>query len=243
MRTSFCSCSCKKCGQTAVVHNGREELLSPGDGLLMDSTRRAELRYDGQTVSFLSVHLPRELCLTGRKDPLAIGKRIGKTHPLHASLNKLLEQDWQEDAVEMPPEFLFDFVALMFRSQRDPATDATAFRDSRGRFRIVCETMERHMPESDFSIERLAGMVRMSRRQLQRDFQNNGTTFTRHLVDRRLKLVAAHLRRAAQLHQRPRISDLAFGAGFNDLSYFNREFRKRYDVSPGGYLSNQAQEG
>lgn len=228
----------QKNGQTGVVHSGREEVLTPGDGLLLDSTRRAELRFEGREASFISVHLPRAMCLEGRKNTLSIGNRIDKSHPLHASLKKLLVHEGDDDVAEMHPEFLFDFVALMFRDAQ-PTTDASAFRDPQGRFRLVRDTIEQHMSDSDFSIERLATLVHMSRRQLQRDFQNNGTSFTRHLSDRRLKSVAAQLRRAAQSGQRPRISDLAFGAGFNDLSYFNREFRKRYGVSPSGYLSDQ----
>lgn len=232
----------QRSGQTGVIHSGREELLTPGDGLLLDSTRRAELRYDGKESSFISVHLPRELCLEGRNDSLSLGTRIDKAHPLHASLKKLLNEGGAEDCADMPPEFLFDYVALMFRSS-NPETDATAFRDPQGRFRFICETLERHMSGAEFSIEQLASLVHMSRRQLQRDFQNNGTTFTRHLVDRRVKSVAARLRQSAKTGQRPRISDLAYGAGFNDLSYFNREFRKRYDLSPGSYLAECEKQG
>jgi len=29
-----------------------------------------------------------------------------------------------------------------------------------------------------------------------------------------------------------RISDIAYDAGFGDLSYFNRVFRRRYDATP-----------
>lgn len=228
----------QRSGQTGVVHNGREELLTPGDGLLLDSTRRAELLFDGKASSFLSVHLPREMCLEGRKDRLCFGHRIDKSHPLHSSMNAMLECNHITDATEISSDFLYDFVALMFRN-REPSRDANAFRDPVGRYRIVRETLERHMTEADFSIEQLAALVHMSRRQLQRDFQNNGTTFTRYLVDRRVNAVAAKLRHAATAGRRPRISDLAFGAGFNDLSYFNREFRKRYNVSPVRYFAEQ----
>jgi AraC-like DNA-binding protein len=42
-------------------------------------------------------------------------------------------------------------------------------------------------------------------------------------------------RKAADLLAQPagrRISDIAFGCGFNDLSYFNRCFRRRYGLTP-----------
>jgi AraC-like DNA-binding protein len=43
------------------------------------------------------------------------------------------------------------------------------------------------------------------------------------------------LRRAAEWLAQPserRISDIAFDCGFNDLSYFNRCFRRRFGLTP-----------
>lgn len=221
----------QKSGETGVVHNGREELLMPGDSLLMDSTRTAELRFDGRAVSMTSVHLPRGLCLEGRAHTPATGRRVDRAHPLRASLVNLLAANGDE---ETPADYLFDFVALMFRIS-EQSGDAAGFRNRDGRFRYICDVMERHLPGAEFSIEQLATLVHMSRRQLQRDFSDNGTTFTRLLSEKRMKLVASYLRRAARMRQRPAISDLAYRAGFSDLSHFNRSFRQLYGTSPRGY--------
>jgi len=42
------------------------------------------------------------------------------------------------------------------------------------------------------------------------------------------------MRKAADLlaHREGRISDIAFECGFNDLSYFNRCFRRRFGLTP-----------
>jgi AraC-like DNA-binding protein len=42
------------------------------------------------------------------------------------------------------------------------------------------------------------------------------------------------MRKAAELlsHRGGRISDIAFECGFNDLSYFNRCFRRRFGLTP-----------
>jgi AraC-like DNA-binding protein len=41
------------------------------------------------------------------------------------------------------------------------------------------------------------------------------------------------LRKAAELaRDERRISDIAFECGFNDLSYFNRCFRRRFGLTP-----------
>ena len=48
------------------------------------------------------------------------------------------------------------------------------------------------------------------------------------------RLNELRLRRAAELLTltERRISDIAFECGFNDLSYFNRSFRRRFGLTP-----------
>ena len=50
-----------------------------------------------------------------------------------------------------------------------------------------------------------------------------------------MRLNELRLRKAAELLARDgerRISDIAFDCGFNDLSYFNRSFRRRFGLTP-----------
>ena len=228
----------QKSGETGYVHNGREETLTPGDCLLMDSSRPAEIRFEGRAAHFLSVHLPRALCLEGRQAVPETGRRIARSHPLQASLRSLITGKGGESE-GIDAEYLFDFVAMMFRAEGgNPG--AAGFRDREGRYRYARETVERHLSDPEFSIEILANLVNMSRRQLQRDFTDHGTTFTRFVSERRASLVASHLRRAARMGQRPAIADLAFRAGFNDLSHFNRTFRQHYDLTPGDFHARHA---
>lgn len=219
-------------GRTFVTHQGQEAVLHPGDCLIVDSTRPAELRYEGEAASFTSVHLPRSLCVEGRTGGPVTGRRIGGTHPLQASLLNLLSRD--AEAAGLPDDYIFDFVALMFRPE-SASRGNPGFRDRFGRYAYVCSTIERHVAEPELTIDRLAAQVNMSRRQLQRDFSDNGTSFTRFLSERRVKLTADHLRRAARRDERPAISEIAYRVGFSDLSHFNRVFRGHYGMSPRDY--------
>lgn len=221
----------QRVGEARVIHNGAAEVLAAGDCLLMDSTRTAQIRFDGRDASFTSVHLPRALCLEGRPAAPLTGRRIPARHPLLAGLGALLAEAPEADDAA---DYLFDFVALLFRGEGA----APGFRDRAGRFRHACETIERHLTDPEFSIERLSALVNLSRRQLQRDFSDHGTSFTQVLAQRRARLTADHLRRAAQMNRRPVISDLAFRAGFGDLSHFNRVFRQHYAMAPGDYYAS-----
>ena len=70
----------------------------------------------------------------------------------------------------------------------------------------------------------IAARHRIMPRCVQRLFENEGTTFTDYVLAQRLARAHRLLsdpRRAVQ-----KISTVAFDAGFGDLSYFNRTFRR-----------------
>ena len=67
-------------------------------------------------------------------------------------------------------------------------------------------------------------------RYVQALFADEGATFSQFLLDERLARVHRMLR--SPLHPARRTSDIAFDAGFGDLSYFNRAFRRRYGATP-----------
>jgi AraC-like DNA-binding protein len=60
--------------------------------------------------------------------------------------------------------------------------------------------------------------------------EETGKSFTHHVLERRLERAAALLR-DLRWHNR-KIADVAAAAGFNDLSYFNRAFRRRFGATP-----------
>jgi len=61
-------------------------------------------------------------------------------------------------------------------------------------------------------------------------FESEGTTFTEYVLAQRL----AHAHRMLTDPRRAvdKISTIASDAGFNDLSYFNRTFRRRFGATP-----------
>jgi AraC-like DNA-binding protein len=60
--------------------------------------------------------------------------------------------------------------------------------------------------------------------------EETGKSFTHHLLEKRLEAAAALLRDPRWRDRR--IADVALAAGFIDLSYFNRVFRRHYGASP-----------
>jgi AraC-like DNA-binding protein len=88
-----------------------------------------------------------------------------------------------------------------------------------------------HLHDADLTPQRAADYLGISLRTLHSRFRQTGQTFSRWLLDNRLEGCSVALR---DPHQQPlNISDVAYRWGFNDLSYFNKSFRARFDMTPG----------
>jgi AraC-like DNA-binding protein len=83
---------------------------------------------------------------------------------------------------------------------------------------------------NDLCLSEIATSSGLSPRQAQRLFEQAGTTFTEFVLEQRL-LLARKLLGDPRARAR-KISDIAHSAGFSDLSYFNRAFRKRFGATP-----------
>jgi AraC-like DNA-binding protein len=80
------------------------------------------------------------------------------------------------------------------------------------------------------TIDAVAKANGLSGRQAQRIFASSGTTFTEFVLEQRLLLARRLLLNEAARGYK--VSDIAFRAGFNDLSYFHRTFKKRFGATP-----------
>jgi AraC-like DNA-binding protein len=89
--------------------------------------------------------------------------------------------------------------------------------------------IERHLGET-LSAEQIAGACRLSVRHLNRLFGREGTSLMRYVWDRRLVRCYRDITDPA-MRRRP-VGEIAFAAGFNDLSHFSRAYRTRYGCTP-----------
>jgi len=70
--------------------------------------------------------------------------------------------------------------------------------------------------------------VGLSERYVNELLYEDGATFVARVLELRLRMAVDLLVR----FERRRIADIAFECGFNDLSYFNRCFRRRFVLTP-----------
>jgi AraC-like DNA-binding protein len=123
-----------------------------------------------------------------------------------------------------------DLLALVLGATRDAAEQAKGRGLRAARLRAVKAEVLKELGRLDLSIDAVARAHGISPRQVQRLFELDGTTFTEFVLRERLAL-ARRLPRTPANAARP-ISAIALEAGFGDLSYFNRSFRRRYGATP-----------
>jgi AraC-like DNA-binding protein len=123
---------------------------------------------------------------------------------------------------------LLDLAALGLGARGDLAIAARRRGLRAVRLKAVLGILERRFLEPDFSAQRLAAAAGLSERYVNELLFEAGASFTMRLNELRLRRAADLL---AHDDQR-RISDVAFDCGFNDLSYFNRCFRRRFGLTP-----------
>jgi AraC-like DNA-binding protein len=76
----------------------------------------------------------------------------------------------------------------------------------------------------------LAARLKVSANYIQKILNESGSSFTERVLELRLQKARAML--ADRRHDRMRIADIAFACGFNEVSYFNRCFRRRFGETP-----------
>lgn len=96
--------------------------------------------------------------------------------------------------------------------------------------------VEEHMNDFDFTVEQFQQLIGMSRMQLHRKLKALTNTSTSEFIR------TIRLQRAAQILQTKgvNVSEAAYSAGFNNLSYFAKCFKEHFGMNPSDYISKQA---
>lgn len=221
-------------GRQQIDHCGHVETLTPGDCVLLDSSRPMWGHYGRDGLEFASLHIPRDLIFrdSADHDEIEIGRARRAGGPRGTALNAALRYI-RDNALgaEAGQGFIVDLARLAFRT--DPRRHSLA-RFGRADDRTVAlkELIARNAHDAGFALSHLAELAGLSERQVQRDLQSGGTSFSREVQEVRLTRVARDIRAAARDHRPAQVAQLAYGAGFNDLSHFNRVFRRRFGCSP-----------
>jgi AraC-like DNA-binding protein len=220
-------------GKATTSSRGRDVVLNEGDALLMSAsdTKTFDRHSYGGSLSF---RIPRSILssmVTYVDDVVmqvipqntdALKLLAGYAAPLFNDI-ALKASEFQRTAVN----HLHDLVALALGAARDvPAGRAIPA----ARLRIAKSYIAENSNRRELSVGMVAAHLGLTPRNLQRLFETEGTTFSEFLLSQRLSR-AHRMLTEPRLAQNP-VGAIAYDAGFGDLSYFNRSFKRRFGVTP-----------
>jgi len=125
---------------------------------------------------------------------------------------------------------LLDLVALSLGASADVA-EMAGMRGLRAvRVHEILAAIKSGFAGQAFSPRDVALKLGLSARYIQDLLQETGKSFTARVMELRLQKARAML--ASGRHNRTKVSEIAYGCGFSEISYFNQAFRRRFGAAP-----------
>ncbi len=113
---------------------------------------------------------------------------------------------------------------------RETAADAVGSRVRIGRRRAVLAEIADSYLDRTLSVETIAAKLGLSRRYVFALLRESGTGFSDRVLELRLQAAFAMLQDPDRATLR--VSEVAYAAAFNEVSHFNRCFRRRFGMTP-----------
>ena len=215
-----------------VVHLGSEFKLRPGSLTLFKLDEPFHSADTSSHTQFSCVYLPAaalRVMVPGVDD--VVGRELEPGGALSLAMDYsdiLIKHPGAVDEAGMAAAaHLLDLAALGLGARGDLAITAQRGGLRAVRLKAVLMILENRFVEPAFSAQKLAAAAGLSERYVNELLYEAGAGFSARLIELRLRKAADLLARGER-----RISDIAFECGFNDLSYFNRCFRRRFGLTP-----------
>jgi AraC-like DNA-binding protein len=125
---------------------------------------------------------------------------------------------------------IYDLAALAIGATRDAAAIAEGRGVRAARLRAIKADIAEHLAQGDLTVATVASRQRISESYVRKLFESEGSSFSEWVLGERL--IRAHRMLTDPRFAGRSIASVAFDAGFGDVSYFNRSFRRRFGATP-----------
>lgn len=217
-----------------VRHAGHDCELNPGSAVA-----KLHAVPGGVTLSaggeFASLIVPAAALSMFREKEDSLGRPLSTHLPALHLLRSYLEGLGRvtlagaPDTERLAATHVYDLVALVLGATRE----AKEIAKGRGVAAAHLQLIKRYVAENlgkALPLGSVAARHRITPRYVQKLFEREGVSFTEFVRDQRLE--SAHRKMASPRFAHMNIAEIAYAAGFNDLSHFNRSFRARYGATP-----------
>ena len=216
-------------GHMALTQGGRDAVPQVGDGVMLVYREPASLQFVG--ASYLSVRVPfSALELAGN-----VGAAAARCIPRDTEALALLKSyvATMPDGIADPRlarlyvTHVYDLISMAIGATAEGQQIAS----QRGVRAARWEALKADLiGDPGVSLDQLAARHRISPRYVQMLFEEAGTTFCEFALERRLDAARSML--TSPRYATWSVTAIALEAGFGDVSYFNRRFKRRFLMTP-----------
>jgi AraC-like DNA-binding protein len=128
---------------------------------------------------------------------------------------------------------VLDLVANAYDPSGDWSRAAPNDGVNAARLQQILDHVSRAFTDRSMNAETIAALHGVSPRKVHQLLSTTGSTLSEHLLEFRLQAARQELQNERLLSKR--VSEIALDAGFSDVSYFNRCFRRRFGDTPTGF--------
>jgi AraC family transcriptional activator of tynA and feaB len=222
-------------GDVLAKQRGREVLIRPHEFYIVDSTEPYDLDYRSDLEIF-SFRVPKT-----RLDPLlkcpadSTAIRVSRDTPTGDLAVTFLQSVLRQPRVPASAEeTIADTIAKLVALSLGGSTEAIETVAPSARKALldsISKYIDENLTNPGLSVEAVCRRFHIAPRYLHRLFETAQTTFGEAIRIKRLERCAFELSHAPDRS----IATVAFSCGFNDISYFNRLFKRTFDASPTEY--------
>ena len=215
---------------------GREFVLDPGEAVLMSNFEPLQL-FGGDENAWMTIILPDSTLndvLANADDQTS--RRVGAGNEALLLLREYTRFLRGGAPIVSPglldhaSKTIIDLVGLTLGATQ-PDDDLAGARGVRAaRLAAISEKIREQFSNPGFSAQRVAQDLGLSVRYVHELLHETGANFGERVME--LRLQKTRLMLSDRRYDHLRISEIALQCGFNDISYFNRSFRRRFGCTP-----------
>jgi len=222
------------------TQRGHDAVYRAGEVAFQNSTDAVALKANAPA-SWLGAMVPRhQLNELVRFADDCVDQRFDPNSPVARYLQKYIALLLDDDAIEDDPLLpdhiatsLIDLVALAVGARGHEAALAKARGLRAARIKAILAEIRNGFAQTTFSAETVAQNLGLSDRYVQDLLQETGTSLSERVLEMRLQMARKML--TDHRNDARKVTDIALACGFNEVSHFNRCFRRRFGASPTQY--------
>lgn len=219
-------------GSAFLVQGKNENHVSIAESLTIDNAKPAKFRAEDGS-RFWALTIPRDRIAAASSETVSVvGAKLTDRAALRLIFGYLREIELKSfldaSSAQVYGNHIVDLVALALGGESAIVVEAEGVRAARRS--AILQEIERSSSNPTLSAKRIAAELGITPRYVHLLLEETGRSFRQHLLTKRLEIAEALLREP--LRHKSKISDIATEAGFADLSYFNRVFRRHFGATP-----------